>query len=149
MRFSLVYGPGDKSTAQMVGNALHNPRFGEGTTADFPHQYLHVDDAAEALLRAGFMDSAANEIFTIAGGDNTSHRDISRLARRAQGTRQANDLIPDRSRLWRRYDQPYDIVKAHRTLDFFPAVSMEEGIVRLVEASGGKEASTAARRTAP
>jgi nucleoside-diphosphate-sugar epimerase len=132
IRFSFVYGPGESGTAQLITSALYDPRFGEGHTADFPHQYLHVDDAAEALMRAGFMDSAANEIFTIAGGENMSHRDIARIARRLQGELQPDDLTPDRTRIWRQFDMPYDIGHARRVLDFFPAVPIEEGLARLV-----------------
>jgi nucleoside-diphosphate-sugar epimerase len=134
LRFSLVYGLGDASTATLIQDAVHNPRFGEGPTANFPHQYLHVDDAVEALMRAAFMEAAANEVFTVAGGDIVSHRDIARIVRRLQGGASESDLTPDRTRLWRRYAMPYDIGKVRRRLDFLPSVPMEAGLAEIVEA---------------
>ena len=140
LRFSLVYGTGDASTAQLMQAAIYNPQFGEGANGNAPHQYLHVDDAVEALMRAAFMEAAANEVFTVAGADVASHRDIAKIIRRLQGRSTAQDLMPDRARLWRRYATPFDIGKARRRLDFIPSVTMEEGLARIVEFLGVAEA---------
>ena len=112
---------------------MQNPRFGDGPTSAFPHQYVHVDDAVEALMRAAFMAAAANETFNVAGVDVVSHGDIARLVRRLQGSPLATDMLPDRTRNWRRYEMPYDIGKIRRRLDFLPAVPMEDGLARIVE----------------
>lgn len=136
MRFSLVYGTGEASTAQLIQMAMHNPQFGQGPAGNMPHQYVHVTDAVEALMRAAFMDAAANESFTVAGGDIMSHRDMARTIRRMQNRATPADLVPDRSRLWRRYQMPFDVGKVRRALDFIPSITMEEGLSQIVEAAG-------------
>jgi nucleoside-diphosphate-sugar epimerase len=133
MRFSLVYGSGDASTGQLIQQAVRNPQFGEGPRADFPRQYVHVDDAVEALVRGAFMDAAGNEVFNIAGSDIMSHRDIAKFIRRLQGDVSEQELTPDRTKMWRRYIMIYDIGKSRRTLDFLPSVSMVEGLTRTLD----------------
>jgi nucleoside-diphosphate-sugar epimerase len=133
LRFSLVYGSGDASTGQLIQQAIRNRQFGEGRRADFPRQYVHVDDAVEGLMRSVFMDAAGNDAFNIAGADIVSHRDIAKLIRRLQGRAGEDELIPDRTRLWRRYTMIYDIGRARRALDFLPSVSMAGGLTRILD----------------
>lgn len=133
IRFSFVYGVGDTGTGQLIQAAVQNPGFGDGPTSAFPHQYVHVDDAVEALMRAAFMAAAANDAFNVAGSDVVSHGDIARMVRRLQGNPLPTDRLPDRTRNWRRYEMPYDIGKIRRRLDFTPAVPMEDGLARIVE----------------
>ncbi len=133
IRFSFVYGVGDTGTGQLIQQAVQNPRFGDGPTSAFPHQYVYVDDAVEALMRAAFMEAAANETFNVAGGDVVSHADIARMVRRLQGDMLPADRLPDRTRNWRRYEMVYDIGKIRRRLDFIPAVPMEDGLTRIVD----------------
>jgi nucleoside-diphosphate-sugar epimerase len=133
MRFSLVYGSGDASTAQLIQQAAFNPQFGEDRGADYPHQYVHVDDAVEGLMRGIFMDAARNETFNIAGADVVSHRDIAKFVRRLQGRAGGDELIPDRTRMWRRYTMIYDIGKVRRVLDFLPSISTAEGLTRMLD----------------
>jgi nucleoside-diphosphate-sugar epimerase len=134
VRMSLVYGVGDALSAQLLQSALYNPNFGDGPTSNSPHQYLYVDDAVEGLMRAGFMAEAANEVFTVAGMDVASHHDMARTVKLLQGGAAEHELVPDRSRLWRRYMTPFDIGKIRRRLDFIPGVAIEEGLARVVAA---------------
>ena len=134
IRPSLVYGVGDSGTGALIQEALKNPTFGTGPRAAFPHQYVHVDDVVESIMRACFMDAAKNEAFNVGGGDITSHGDLARLVRRLRGTMTDADRVPDRTRVWRRYEMTYDIGKIRRLLDFIPAIPMEDGFARIIEA---------------
>jgi len=144
VRFSFVYGVGDTGTGQLIQQAVQNHRFGDGPTSAFPHQYVHVDDAVDAVMRLAFMEAAANETFNVAGADVVSHGDIARLVRRLQGTQLPTDRLPDRTRNWRRYEMPYDIGKIRRRLDYTPAVNMEDGLARIVEDMAAKAAPVGA-----
>ena len=134
VRPSLVYGFGDTGTGRLIQAAFQDPTFGEGPRSVFPHQYVHVDDAVEAIMRVAFMAEAANEAFNVAGADVVSHGDMVRMLRRLQGTPLPGDLLPDRTRLWRRYEMTYDIGKIRRRRDFVPAVPMQDGLARVIEA---------------
>jgi nucleoside-diphosphate-sugar epimerase len=134
VRPSLVYGFGDTGTGRLIQAAFQDPTFGEGPRSKFPHQYVHVDDAVEAIMRVAFMAAAANEVFNVAGADVVSHGDMVRMLRRLQGNPLPGDLLPDRTRLWRRYEMTYDTGKIRRRLDFIPAVPMEDGLARVIEA---------------
>jgi nucleoside-diphosphate-sugar epimerase len=133
LRYALVYGVGDPVIDPLALNINTMPGFGEGPPGEMPRQYLHVYDAAEAMLCALFSEKAKDETFTIASSEATSFRDMARTIRRLHGEPTADDRIPDPTRAWRRYVQPYDIGKARRELEFTPAISMEEGLAEIID----------------
>lgn len=149
LRLALVYGVGDPMVDPMLRSAAATPGFGEGPGGEQPRQFVHVDDAVEALLRATFQPEARGLTFNVAGPDAVSYRDIGRMARIAAGRAGLQDLQPDRSRVWRRYVQQYDMTRARRHLGFTPRIPFAEGLRRILEvAQAGAPGGAAPRRPA-
>lgn len=138
LRLALVYGIGDPVIDQMVRAEAPDPEFGQDDAGKFPRQFVHVSDAAEAILRACFEADAKNDTFTVAGPDVVSYRDIGRMTRIAIGRATNDDMDPDRTRVWRRYVQQYDISKGKTHLKFYPSVPFAEGLRAIVEAAQSK-----------
>lgn len=71
LRIGTVYGPG-RRTACFIRTLLNNARNGVPTILpfgrDFPRQYLYVDDAADALVRAWDATAPAHRVFNVTGG---------------------------------------------------------------------------------
>lgn len=71
LRIGTVYGPG-RRTACFVRTMLDNARNRVPTTvpygADFPRQYLYVDDAVEALYRAWLAPAPSHRVLNVTGG---------------------------------------------------------------------------------
>lgn len=134
LRISFCYGLGHADTEQLVQEAADNPSFGQGPTGTLPRQYVHVDDVADALARAAFDAAAANEILNVAGADSTSHLDIAKFVRSYLGTAGLADLVPDRTRLRRRYVMPYEISRIRRLLGFTPAMTIQDGLAEILAA---------------
>lgn len=133
LRFALVYGVGDPLVDPMVKKDAPKPDFGKGQQGEQPRQFVHVTDAVEAILRACLEEGAKNETFTVAGPDVITYRDMGRMTRIAIGKASNDDLDPDRTRVWRRYVQQYDISKGKNKLKFYPSVPFAEGLREIVE----------------
>ncbi|KAJ55416.1 NAD-dependent dehydratase [Actibacterium mucosum KCTC 23349] len=133
LRFALVYGIGDPLVDLMVREQASNADFGEGQGSEQPRQFVHIDDAVESILRACFQDEAANETFNVAGPDVITYKDIGRMTRIAVGKPKKEDLDPDRKRVWRRYQQQYDISKGKTHLGFRPSIPFAEGLRQIIE----------------
>ncbi|WP_093966566.1 NAD-dependent epimerase/dehydratase family protein [Actibacterium lipolyticum] len=135
LRFALVYGVGDPLVDLMARKNAPEPDFGQGQGGEQPRQFVHIDDAVEAIARACFEDGAKNETFNVAGPDVITYRDVGRMTRIAIGTPSNDDLDPDRTRVWRRYVQQYDISKGKNKLGFYPSVPFAEGLRQIIEAA--------------
>jgi UDP-glucose 4-epimerase len=48
--------------------------------------FVYVDDAADAFLRAGALDACNGEVFNVGGDEPTSHRDLVTLLVDVAGT---------------------------------------------------------------
>jgi nucleoside-diphosphate-sugar epimerase len=97
-------------------------------------QYIHVQDLAEIVVKAGTHPEATNEIFNVAGVEAPTYRYMATLIRRLAGRDDWLTLIPDRSRTWQRYLLAYDIAKAQHRLGFMPRVTIQEGLMELLAA---------------
>ncbi|MBK1635017.1 NAD-dependent epimerase/dehydratase family protein [Rhodovulum adriaticum] len=134
LRLALVYGVGDPLVAPMVRDNAPDPGFGSGPGGDQQRQFVHIDDAVEALLRAIFQPEARNVTFNVAGPDLITYRDLGKMTRIAIGQPGPGDLSPDRTRIWRRYVQQYDMSRARTKMGFSPRVPFAEGLRRIIEA---------------
>lgn len=96
MRFSNVYGPGNK-TGNLVSYTLTQLAKGEEATfgsAAQPYDFLHVEDLLEAIVRLGFQETKENCYFIGSGkprllreylltiGALTGREDLIQIARR-------------------------------------------------------------------
>lgn len=133
LRFALVYGLRDPLADPMIRDMIYDPSVGLGPQADFPRQYVHVDDCVEALMRAGWTPAATGEAFNVAAAQISCYREMGRIVRRLAGWPTRDDLIPDRTLVWRRYVQQYDTSKARRLLGFTAGITIHEGIRQIVD----------------
>ena len=135
LRLALVYGPGDRMLEPMVRDSATNRNFGQGPRGNQARQFIYLDDAVEAILRACFQPEGKNQTINIAGPDVVTYRDLGNQTRIAVGLASNDDLEPDRTRIWRRYIQQYDIRRARQKLCFQPSIPFAEGLARIIEAA--------------
>jgi nucleoside-diphosphate-sugar epimerase len=134
LRPSIVYGRGRKRTEGLIQWVLTEPRAGYIPVADPYTQLIHVQDLAEVTALAGTHPEAANEIFNVAGMEVMTFRNLVTMILRSAGVTDRRTLIPDRSRVWRRYVVVYDVTKARQRLGFTPRVTLNEGLAEIVAA---------------
>lgn len=101
--------------------------FGDGNqTRDF----VHVDDAVKAMILAARRKGAPGEVFNIASGAGTPIIDLLESVRMAGGWSRKPRFAPARPGEIKH--SRASIAKARRVLGFRPAVSLDDGIGRLV-----------------
>ncbi|GAA4133513.1 NAD-dependent epimerase/dehydratase family protein [Aminobacter aganoensis] len=129
LRISWVYGPRrttDCAIRTMIEDALasrptHLP-FGR----NFPRQYIHVDDAARALVSALDKPSLPRRTYTVTGGTFLTLGEIGDMVARVLPNAEINlgpgsDPVDD-------VQGRFDISAVERDLGFAPAIGLEDGI---------------------
>lgn len=134
LRLCWIYGPRrttdcvirDMLTAAIDGEPFALP-YGRG----FPRQYLHVDDAAAALLRAATVSQIPRGVYNIAGGERTTLDEVGRLVA---------EVVPGARITVAEGDDPgdvrqglFDISAARHDLDFHPTIGLREGVASYAE----------------
>ena len=96
--------------------------------------FVYVDDAADAFLRAGAADACNGEVFNVGGDEPISHRDLVTLLLDVAGTGRVT------YREWPPEKKAIDIGsfysdsgKFRGTTGWVPRVSLREGLTRTVE----------------
>jgi UDP-glucuronate 4-epimerase len=83
LRIGTVYGPG-RRTACFVRTLLENAKAGTTTVLpfgrEFPRQYLYVDDAAEAIVRAWDVERPAHRVFNVTGNSYLTMAGVAEVA---------------------------------------------------------------------
>ncbi|TPK32483.1 NAD(P)-dependent oxidoreductase [Mesorhizobium sp. B2-5-4] len=135
LRIAGVYGPRRKTSCVlrlMISNALagrptHLP-YGNG----FPRQWVYVDDVVEGILLALDVKDPSTRRFNISGGVNPTIDQAAAIIREA---------IPSAEISLEQGADPEDVTlgrlsieAAQRELGLVPAVSLREGIRRLIQA---------------
>ena len=134
LRLSWVYGPNRTTSCllrRMVADAIEGRPTAVEWGRDFYRQYIHVDDAAAALMAAVDAECVDRRAYNITG-DN-----YQTLAETADVVR---SVLPQADILLGEGDDPgddvqhrFDIAAAKRDLGYVPAVSLEQGIRRFAE----------------
>jgi UDP-glucuronate 4-epimerase len=134
LRIAGVYGPRRKTSCVlrlMIQNALegkptHLP-YGQG----FPRQWVHADDIATGLILALDVEATSERIFNLSGGINPTIDEAADIIREA---------IPSADIRLDPGADPEDITlgllsieAARKVLGYEPAVSLKDGIHRLVQ----------------
>lgn len=135
LRLSAVWGP-ERTTACALGTMIKNASTGRTTIfdngGDFPTQYLHVDDAAAALILAVDVMSPAQHIFNINGGE---YETLAAIAERVRSAIPGAHILlgpgGDPTYDWQ---EPFRIDAAKHHLGFEPRVSLAQGIDAFVNA---------------
>jgi len=134
LRIAGVYGPRRKTACVlrlMIQNALdgkptHLP-YGRG----FPRQWVHVDDIASGLILALDVETPSERIFNLSGGINPVIDEAADIIRQ---------VIPEADIRLDPGADPEDITlgllsieAARRVLGYEPAVTLKDGIHRLIQ----------------
>lgn len=134
LRLFTVYGPGEDSqrlvssviNAVLKGSPL--PLTGGVQTRDF----IFVDDVIRAFDAAARAENILGEVFNVATGVETPVKDAVETIIRLMGS----DLKPDFGALPYRPNEYWhlsgDISKSHKYLQWWPKVSLEEGLKRTI-----------------
>jgi UDP-glucose 4-epimerase len=104
--------------------------FGDGSQL---RDFVYVDDAADAFLRAGASAACEGEVFNVGGDEPVSHRDLVTilLETTGGGTVRYVDWPPDKKRI--DIGSFYsDSSKFRRTVEWKPAVGLREGLRRTI-----------------
>jgi len=104
--------------------------FGDGSQL---RDFVYVDDAAEAFLRAGASDACNGGVFNVGGDEPIAHRDLAALLLKVAGTGSVRYVE------WPADKKAIDIgsfyadsTKFKTTTGWRPTVSLEEGLRRTV-----------------
>lgn len=129
LRLSWVYGPGrttDCIIRSMIEDALDKRPTRVKFGADFPRQFIHVDDAVEGLLRALDADHLPRATYNITGDVRMSLGDVAGLVRNVfEHADIALEPGPDPVD---EYQEKFSIDAARRDLGYVPKVSLDDGI---------------------
>jgi UDP-glucose 4-epimerase len=106
------------------------PIFGDGSQL---RDFVYVDDAADAFLRAGATSACDGEVFNVGGDEPVSHRDLVALLIETAGSGSVRyvDWPPEKKRIdiGNFYS---DSTKFRRTVGWSPSVSLREGLRRTI-----------------
>ena len=130
LRMGNLYGPG-QGVGRMFGVVAHFAHralagkpvriFGDGSVT---RDYLYIDDAVDALFRAGFQTAHGN--FNIGSGVGHSLNQVASIIAADLGRDLAIERLAGRP-----YDVPVsilDVTRARETFGWKPRVSFEQGI---------------------
>jgi UDP-glucose 4-epimerase len=104
--------------------------FGDGSQM---RDFVFVDDAVDAFLRAAASSACHGEVFNVGGREPTSHRDLTRLLIEVAGSGRARfvEWPPDKKRI--DIGSFYsDSTKFERTTGWRPIVDLRTGLCRTV-----------------
>jgi UDP-glucose 4-epimerase len=105
--------------------------FGDGSQV---RDFVYVDDAADAFLRAGATDDCDGDVFNVGGNEPTSHRDLVTMLIELAGSGSVRyvEWPPEKKRI--DIGSFYsDSTKFNRATGWTPAVGLREGLQRTVD----------------
>jgi UDP-glucuronate 4-epimerase len=129
LRFSWIYGPNRRTDCvirTMIMDALSRLPTRIGFGRDFPRQFVHIDDAVEAIVAAIERPSAGPTVYNIADGYRVTFAEVAEVVRNIlpqADIELGSGPDPDDEFLHK-----LDIRAAGRGLGFFPSISLHEGI---------------------
>jgi UDP-glucose 4-epimerase len=140
LRLTNVYGPRQllKHNRQgfigwFIRLAIENASiqiFGDGSQL---RDFVYVDDAADAFLRAGAIDACNGEVFNVGGDEPISHKELTRLLIEVAGTGRVEYVE------WPPEKKAIDIgsfyadsSRFRTTTGWTPAVGLREGLARTI-----------------
>ncbi|MEO8069772.1 MAG: NAD-dependent epimerase/dehydratase family protein [Acidobacteriota bacterium] len=102
--------------------------YGDGSQV---RDFVYVDDAADAFLRAGFSDECNGDVFNVGGSEPTSHRDLVALLLDQAGCGTVRFVHwPDEKRRIDIGSFYSDSTKFTKTTGWTPQVTLREGLAK-------------------
>ncbi|MGA2794002.1 MAG: NAD(P)-dependent oxidoreductase [Roseiarcus sp.] len=145
IRLSWIYGPWrttDCVIRTMIEDALEERPTNMPFGRDFHRQFIHVDDAVDALIAALDTPNLPRLAYTVTGGSYVTLAEVADIVRRVLP--QANIHLESGAAPLDDVQQEFDISAAARDFGFRPAISLEEGIRRYAEWLIARKARVAA-----
>lgn len=147
VRFFNVYGERqrDHFVISRFVNAVCNDEppviYGDGEQV---RSFCYVSDAAKGIIKALFCEKANGEVFNI--GNDSEPISVEKLAQKIIGLNGIDTLKPqfiamedsDRSKEREVYNRVPSIEKARKILGCKPSVSLDEGVLRIIDYIRGK-----------
>ena len=104
--------------------------YGDGSQQ---RDFVYVDDAADAFLRAGASDACNGEVFNVGGDEPISHRDLTAMLIRVAGSGSMEYVAwPPESKAIDIGSFYADSTKFRTTTGWRPSVGLEEGLRRTI-----------------
>jgi len=129
LRLTWVYGP-RRTTACLIRQMLTDAIAGHITRIpygrDFPRQYIHIDDAADAMVAALDRPNLPQQAYNITGGTWLTLSEVAETVMRVVPGAHVEVGPGDDPGDMRQ--GPFDISAAERDLGYVPKVSLEEGV---------------------
>jgi UDP-glucose 4-epimerase len=140
LRLTNVYGPRQLIRhnrqgfiAWFIRLAIENATiqiYGDGSQL---RDFVFVDDAADAFLRAGYEEACNGQVFNVGGLEPVSHRDLtSLLIDLAKAGRVEYTAWPEDKRVIDIGSFFADSSRMRRTTGWTPAVTLREGLSRTI-----------------
>lgn len=134
LRISWVYGP-RRSTSCIIRQIIVDSLQGKNTHIpygrNFHRQYMHIDDAADAMIAALDSKDLAQQAYNITGGSRLTLSEVADVVKR---------VVPGVNVILADGDDPgdvaqdyFDISAAKRDLGYEPKVSLERGVASYFE----------------
>jgi nucleoside-diphosphate-sugar epimerase len=135
LRAAAVYGPKADWVEKLLKRAIEEAsRPGARVSGLASMQWVHVQDLARALILAGRLARAGDQILNIAGDELFSMRDLVQIANHEEGD-ERTEMPGSPSRLCPGdYGLRYDISRARAVLGYTPHIKLEEGLKRAMTA---------------
>jgi len=137
-RFFNSYGPGEipgryrNVIPNFIWLAMHDEPLTITGTGEETRDFIFVDDLVDGLVRAATTPAAHGSAFNLGTGIQTKVIDLARLIIARTGSK--SEIRYTERRAWdHSVRRQADITRARETLQFQPAVPVEEGITRTVE----------------
>jgi UDP-glucose 4-epimerase len=105
--------------------------FGDGSQI---RDFVYVDDAADAFLRAGASDASNGQVFNVGGTEPISHRDLAAMLIDVAGAGSVRHVPwPPEKKVIDVGSFTADSSRIRRTLGWEPRVSLRAGLARTLE----------------
>jgi nucleoside-diphosphate-sugar epimerase len=134
LRLALVYGPGqsdDFLIPSLIASALAHRDF-DLSSGDQGRDLIYVDDAVDALLRAGSSTGLGGEIINVASGLEYRIRDVAESVWKLAGARSRLNFAAAGERPFEMRHMAGRNDKAARLLDWRPTTTLEDGLAMTI-----------------
>lgn len=134
LRLTWVYGP-RRTTSCLIRQMLTDALAGRTTHIpygrDFPRQYIHLDDAAEAMVAALDRSNLPQQAYNISGGSWLTLSQVAETVMNAiPGARVEVSQGDDPGDM---RQERFDISAAERDLGYLPKISLKKGVKSYLE----------------
>ncbi|GAW49170.1 MULTISPECIES: NAD-dependent epimerase/dehydratase family protein [unclassified Nocardioides] len=135
LRLAAVWGP-ERTTVCALGATIKDAVEGRETVFEsgggFPTQYLHVEDAAQAVLLALKVADPRQGVYNVNGGEYLTFAAVADEVRSVLP--QARVTVGPGGDPLYEWQEQFDISAARRDLGFEPQISLREGIEAFADA---------------